>query len=115
MNILRWFSEGETGMSSKAVALTALGEMPKSPAYPHDGSDFMRCLKLLELCPAANAGLQKLATDGGPVWAALIARWDEIAQACRYDDALFLSGNRNYKQYRCYDLMRTIIKGAGGW
>lgn len=112
MKILRWFSEGETGLSSKAIALTALGEMPKNPSYPSDGADFMRCIKLLELCPEAKTGLDELAVNGGPVWAALIKRWEEISAACRHDDALFGGGEKRHAKYRCYDLMRSIISAA---
>ena len=114
MKILRWLSEGETGLSSRAIALTALGEMPKTPGYPCDGDDFMRCLKLLDLCPDAQKGLDELAIKGGPVWAALVKRWNEITAACRHDDEIFHKGERRDGEYRCYNLMRSIIKDAGG-
>lgn len=35
--ILKWLGGSRgVGLSSKAIALTALGEMPERPDYPHD-------------------------------------------------------------------------------
>ncbi len=112
MNILRWLSEGEVGASSKAIALSALGEMPRRPAWPSDGQDLRRCMKLLEVCPDAKAGLDELERCGGPVWAALVKRWDEIGEACLHDEFLFAAGGHSPRAYRCYDLMKSIINAA---
>lgn len=114
MKILRWLSEGHVGSSSKAIALTSLGEMPRHPAFPWDGDDLGRCVKLLELCPDAKAGLDELAVRGGPVWAGLVKQWDEIVDAYRFDENLFRSGVSDLSLYRCYDLMQTIIRAAKG-
>lgn len=106
--ILRWLSGSGVGLSSKAIALTALGEMPNDPNYPHDPDDFSRCKGLLENIPFARRGLEKLGTDGGYVWAALVARWDEI-------DALFETaeqGGWDKDDGKCYRLMRSIIDAA---
>lgn len=107
--ILRWLGgDRGVGLSSKAIALAALGEMPKQPNYPHDPDDFSRCKSLLENVPCARRGLEKLATDGGPVWKALAARWDEI-------DAQFEESERagwHNEVGDCYRLMRSIIESA---
>lgn len=111
MKILEWLGRDHgVGLSSKAIALTALGAMPPRPAYPHDGDDFGRCFKLLALCPEAQAGLDILGKEGGPVWQALVPRWKEIEKAWLYDMDLHERGIRDYKQYRCYTLMQSIIR-----
>lgn len=94
--IVKWLGGRDTGESSKAIALSALGEMPKNPSYPHDDSDFGRCHRLLEAAPDAHKGLEVLAQDGGDVWAALVPRWLEITNA-------FLSDGG------CYELLKSII------
>jgi len=103
--IIRWLGARDTGISSKAIALTALGEMPEGAAHshPHDGGDLGRCLRLIAAAPEAKAGLDKLAADGGPYWAALAARWDELSAAHAEDIA------KPGKPGRTYDLMRSIL------
>lgn len=108
--ILKWLGgDRGVGSSSKAIALTALGMMPEHPSYPHDPDDFGRCRCLLAKVPYAKRGLAKLATDGGPVWKALAARWNEI-------DAQFEESERNcwneQPSGKCYLLMRSIIDPA---
>lgn len=111
MKILEWLAEDRgVGMSSKAIALTALGAMPTRPSYPHDGDDFGRCYRLLALCPDAKAGLNKLGKDGGPYWRALVARWSDIEAAYLRDEDRREKGNRNYKEYECYKLMQAIVR-----
>jgi len=105
--ILKWLGGDDTGLSSKAIALSALGEMPNGAVhkYPHDGSDYGRCHRLLQAAPEAKAGLEKLAKDGGPYWAALAARWDEI-QAAYLRDLDRASGHRDETRA----LMRSILR-----
>lgn len=108
MKILQWLGGGDTGLSSKAIALAALGEMPRRPDYPRDGDDFGRCIRLLALCPDAKVGLERLGKDGGPQWQSLVPRWTDIELAYWQDKDLYERGIRDYKQYKCYDLMRSI-------
>lgn len=85
--ILKWLGGRDVGQSSKAIALTAMGEMPRDPGYPHDTNDLSRCLRLLAMAPEAQRGLDVLAKEGGPVWVALGARWKELEAAYRADEA----------------------------
>lgn len=111
MKILEWLGlDRGVGLSSKAIALTALGEMPKQPNYPNDGDDFGRCVKLLALCPDAKAGLERLGREGGAVWKALVPRWKDIEIAWLHDMGLHEKGERDYKKYKCYALMQSIIR-----
>jgi hypothetical protein len=111
MRILEWLAQDRgVGLSSKAIALTALGEMPKRPNYPHDGDDFGRCYKLLALCPDAKLGLERLGKEGGAVWQALVPRWHEIEVAYLHDMDLYERGERDFNKYKCYSLMQSIIR-----
>lgn len=101
--ILKWLDGNDTGVSSKAIALTALGEMPSRPGHPHDGADFGRCYRLLQAAPEARAGLDTLAAEGGPYWSALVARWHEIEAAYV---AEIVGGERG----KTYTLMRSILE-----
>lgn len=94
--ILQWLGGNDTGASSEAVALTALGEMPKNPSYPSDASDFGRCHRLIKTAPEARKAIDYLGEHGGKIWKALAARWDEIDAAYTADSG-------------CYELMKSII------
>lgn len=94
--ILKWLGGNDTGASSEAVALTALGEMPENPSYPSDASDFGRCHRLIVAAPEARKAIDHLGVHGGKVWKALAKRWDEI-------DAAYVAGSG------CYELMKSII------
>lgn len=103
--LLRWLGRDRgVGLSSKAIALTALGSMPKTPNYPHDPDDFSRCRNLIAEFPQARRGLTKLARYGGPVWKDLVARWDEIEAQFQESEAGGWNDNG-----KCYHLMRSII------
>jgi len=110
--ILEWLGSNDTGSSSKAIALTALGKMPNEPIYPSDGDDFGRCYRLLKIAPEARRGLDQLEREGGPVWRALVPRWREIEAAYLHDKNLYEAGKRNVDDYRCYELMKSIIYPA---
>ena len=98
MKILEWLGGHDVGSSSKTIALTALGEMPKQPSYPHDSDDFGRCFRLLILCPDAKIGLERLGKDGGDVWKALVARWTEIEAAYLDDNKIDVEGDDRGQQ-----------------
>lgn len=100
--IVKWLGGRDTGASSKALALAALGEMPARPTYPSDASDFGRCHRLLAEAPEAKAGLAKLGADGGPYWGALVAKWDAITAA-------YLAEDEPGGKGATYDLLRSIL------
>jgi hypothetical protein len=73
-----WAMSDETGASSICIARTMMGLKPYGD-YPHDGGDFRRCENLLQQMPEFRERLPEMAKVN-PVWAGLVARWDEIAQ-----------------------------------
>jgi len=75
-----WVTSDRTGSSSLWMAKTLAGHRSGPPAkyaYPHDPSDFNRCLGLLDACPELRERLPEMAATG-PEWAALVAHWDEL-------------------------------------
>lgn len=102
--ILDWLMGNDTGLSSKAIALVALGGDPAKCAarYPSDGADFGRCHRLLIAAPEARAGLDRLTREGGPYWAALGARWTDLTAA--YEAELTSRDGGTYK------LMQAILR-----
>lgn len=75
-----WLDSDRVGESSLWMAKTLAGYWSGPPAkyaYPHDPSDFWRCLGLLDACPELRERLPDMA-DTGREWAALVAHWDEL-------------------------------------
>jgi hypothetical protein len=85
--ILAWYVNGETGISSKAMAAVFSGIEPVNRWFgnhPSDPSDFNRCLKLLNAVPEARNHMDKVAKLSD-VWAKLVDRWDEVKK-CFLDE-----------------------------
>jgi hypothetical protein len=77
--ILRWLSGHDTGASSEAIALRALGlKKPENKwDYPHDNGDFGRCYRLLKACPSIDINIMK---DVSPVWTQLVRVWVDLTR-----------------------------------
>lgn len=108
-----WMATCHTGISSETMALW-LGhglrnERWPSHNYPHDPDDFDRCLRLLQVAPSLRPELHQMAKLG-PVWAALVARWDEIEQ-CHLDE-VGLGWTKGRSADKTYALMREVIDSA---
>lgn len=93
VSITMWLALGERGISSEAIALTALGVRPTGlrASWPHDSADFRRCLLLLEEAPETfDDGLLVLAKHCAK-WAALVKVWDLIAETLRSEIGMSLT------------------------
>lgn len=80
-----WLASDRVGNSSLWLAKTLSKDrigIPVRYAYPHDPSDFNRCLGLLEACPELRERLPEMAATG-PQWAALVAHWDDLEALLR--------------------------------
>lgn len=109
---LAWISGPHTGLSSECIWRTMMG-VPEPAGwrggeYPHDPDDFNRCRLLLNQVPEWRERLPGMARHS-PVWAALVARWDEIEASLRseYGEEMRWNGGRE-----TYTLMRAIIESA---
>lgn len=79
--ILNWIAYSDNkGISSKAIAFTALGKMSEDrfQATPRDIHDFRRCMLLLEKVPEVyDLGLMRLA-EQYPDWKNLVDVWEAL-------------------------------------
>lgn len=106
-----WFSSDDTGISSQAIAAHMSGGTVDrwGWGHPHDPADLGRCLRLLELFPEWKPRIGEMAKHG-PEWAALVARWDEIANAMA--DEVGIAWEKGKSAPKTYALMRTAIRSA---
>lgn len=81
-----WFGSDHVGMSSAFMArrlaplaglVCPLHRIRDEFAYPHDPSDFRRCLKLLEAVPGLAEHISAMASRG-PIWSAYVEHWAEM-------------------------------------
>lgn len=107
--LVAWFASGDTGISSKALAVhMSVGAVRDGWGwgYPHDPADLGRCLRLLELFPEWKARVGEMATRS-PGWAGLTARWDEIAKSMA--DEVGIDWSKGQKAPATYHLMQIAI------
>lgn len=88
MGLLAWLRSDDTGQSSLYMAreLAVAAGLPShherilSPdPWPHDPSDFGRCVRLLDAAPELRPHIGLLKDKRhGPVWNAIAERWSEL-------------------------------------
>lgn len=108
-----WLFGDDTGLSSMCLFRTMSGipepaDRWKRGQHPHDPADLGRCIRLLERHPEWVPRLAEMAVHG-PVWEALVARWDELVASYQKE-----TGGQRYGRTAkaTYDLMRSIIDPA---
>jgi hypothetical protein len=107
---LLWLAGGDSGASSKAICHHMLG-MKSDGSFPWDPSDLGRCLRLLELFPEWKPRIREMARYS-PHWAALVARWDELAEMMA--DEVGIDWSKGRRAPRTYDAMKAAIDQARG-
>ncbi len=79
--LLRWYCNGERGLSSEAIARTTAGNPlgnGKDSRVPYDADDLRRCVLLLREVPEAfDNGVLVLAVKY-PAWRALAGAWAQL-------------------------------------
>lgn len=97
-----WLRSDQTGASSTFMAMVLSGRVIPGikAAYPHDPSDFWRCMGLLDACPELRERLPEMAATG-PQWAALVAHWDDLEALLREEAPTGLCP-------RLYDRMKEL-------
>lgn len=94
-----WAAGDNTGTSSKAILATMMGKPPKTRfCYPHDSSDFGRCVGLLDAVPEFRARMGEMRAIA-PEWAALVDHWQELEAMYRSKDSWG----------RLYERMKAIL------
>ena len=81
--VAQWLASDETGLSSKYLLMALRNEATKDHfafAWPHDPSDFGRCVGLLDAVPELRDKLNVMrdANKHGAQWAALARNWTEL-------------------------------------
>jgi hypothetical protein len=87
MGLEAWLASDDIGSSSLFIAsilapaditFPKRGERKSRADYPSDADDFGRCHRLLQVMPEWRDQLDQVARAGGPVWARLVANWEEL-------------------------------------
>lgn len=107
--LLSWFARGRTGASSECMAFTAAGIGINRIDYPHDPSDFNRCILLIDWVPEVKDHFESIAALC-PEWRALIARWEDINKTFIKEAGFNWSKSDSAPQ--TYALIREVLKGA---
>lgn len=83
MKVLQWQTKGDVGISSATMASIALGlDEPFYGSYfgaPHDPSDMLRCMKLLESIPEIRDHFPAIAKRV-PTFKRILEQWDELVE-----------------------------------
>ncbi|MFL0980268.1 hypothetical protein [Vibrio parahaemolyticus] len=110
MKILTWLAQERTGLSSECMAFTAAGiECRRYGSYPHDPSDFNRCLVLIHNVPEIRTHFSDIAKLNIQ-WKALISRWDELEET--FIEEVGFNWSKADSAPKTYALMKEILKGA---
>ena len=107
---LLWLAGGDSGASSEAICHHMLG-MESDGSFPWDPSDLGRCLRLLELFPEWKPRIREMARYS-PHWAALVARWDELAEMMA--DEVGIDWSKGRRAPRTHAAMKDAIDQARG-
>jgi len=108
MRATNWLLGHDTGSSSQALCAYMLNAVkPANYAYPSDGGDLGRCLRLLELIPEWKPRIPEMAAHG-PYWAALVARWSELTASLAEETGPEFDARRKPSP-KTYKLMREIL------
>lgn len=106
--ILRWLASGQTGLSSKTMAFTAL-RIPQDKTWgvrhPLDPDDFNRCLMLVVQVPEIKDYFNEIAGLSAS-WKSIIENWDKI-EKCFIDEVGF-DWRKGRRAPKTYDLMKQI-------
>lgn len=114
-NAVMWLASGARGLSSETLFTFLTGvdaEGDHGHNYPHDPADLRRCRLLLDQCPELVSCLPRVA-NAHPVWAALVARWDELCAVMDEENPEWRQGRGSGP--KTYALMKEIITPAGGY
>lgn len=105
---MRWLLSGSTGMSSECMMATILNGSPikcgnwKDSFHPHDPSDLLRCIGLLNSVPSFRAKLDLMKAVSSK-WAILIDHWDEL-------ESLLNSELKQRSAPKTYARMKELFK-----
>lgn len=97
MGLTAWLASDDVGMSSKYMAAVLSGKFTADFAYPHDPSDFGRCLRMIRACPEFEGLIHRMCSKGRQ-WEAVANNWEEWAKL--YDIAAASPDGKATELYR---------------
>ncbi|WP_449556871.1 hypothetical protein [Huaxiibacter chinensis] len=119
MKILQWQASGDVGVSSATMASIALGL--DKPIYgshfgaPHDPSDMLRCMKLVEAIPEIRNHFPAISSRV-PAFKGIIDGWDDLVfvmnRECVGPRWSAPDAYKMIQQLRADDEHRRVIKFA---
>ncbi len=108
--VLRWMANEDIGVSSKTIAATIAEVDCSHVDVPHDPSDFMRCLKMLDACPSIK-NLSKV-KEVYPFYAPIINNWNEMVDLLEKDKKEYSGRSPTlYKYMQKRGAESTFLKG----
>lgn len=107
--VMDWLANGRVGLSSRTMALIALGTFPRCIDHPYDPDDLNRCLLLLQVAPGVRFMFPQIAA-ASKGWGALIANWTEIEQT--FLDEAGLNWSKAHSAPNTFALMRRVLASA---
>lgn len=111
----QWMRSGDRGLSSNFMFECATG-VPMNeghwggrPHYPHDPSDLLRCIRLVDAAPEVRDAFPKIAKSH-PVWARLIEHWDELVALLQSEIGEDYSGDMAKETYAAMKEHERIVR-----
>ncbi len=105
--ILNWFANGQTGLSSKAMAKAVAGINEGRVDHPGDPDDLNRCLLFLKAVPEARLHLDKVSLLSD-YWKALIERFEEVEES--FINEVGFDWSKAKSAPKTYALMKSIFE-----
>ena len=103
--ILQWFADGETGVSSKCMALVSCGITPNHKSTPADPSDLNRCIKLVDAVPEVM-GRAMAISEISEEWHNLMYHWDELVEL--FKSEVGEDWSNGYHAPKTYERMKEL-------
>lgn len=110
--VIEWMANGETGLSSEAIAFNLAFGQTRRRDYPLDPSDFCRCIRLLNAAPGLRKKLPEMAKVSKH-WRRLVARWTEIEATlvAEVGETSVRTGRWSIPAIKTDELMKTVLDG----
>lgn len=111
--ILDWLANGETGISSRAIAYKMLGvrSTKEWDSHPKDPDDFRRCLLLVDRVPGIRKKIGKMRRVSR-FWRELIDHWDDIEKCFKIEVPNYSGNCLGSRAPMTYDLMQKIYENV---
>ena len=115
--VLNWYSKCDNqGLSSKYLATVSIGSEPVEHNFPHDNSDFERCVLFKEYCPTAFKKAKEILSKNRPFknWGCNVAKvWQEYFKIWEDMEVLLNEQRKGLNNgEKLFYLMQEIQKGA---